>query len=366
MRKRIRDLDGTRHIYDTETADWAGERFFGTFGDPAGYKEELFRTRSGCWFVYGEGGATSPYPNATLAPVTHEFAATFFDKSPQNRKAPMSTPDTTTVDIVALDMDGTLLDSTKHVLPSSLEVLNQAAKKGVTLTLCTGRSPRMVHLYDDVLDSIRYAICVSGAQVFDLATDTLLVNHTLPAEVVDELVERVYGMDVMLELYLGPDTFVAKDQIDMMAHWNLAEYIPMFYQVANPEDDIFAWVRAHSSELAKFTIHFTDPQARAAFAPTIAHLPVNAAASETSSLEISSQHISKASGLFELCEKLGISHENTLAVGDGGNDVEVLQAAALGVAMANAHPDAKAVADVILDNDNDHGGIAEAFKRFVL
>ena len=75
--------------------------------------------------------------------------------------------------------------------------------------------------------------------------------------------------------------------------------------------------------------------------------------------------MTKGTGLLALAAQLGISPEQTIAVGDADNDLPMLRAAGLGVAMGNANENARAAASVTVA-DNDHGGCAEAIRRFLL
>ena len=84
---------------------------------------------------------------------------------------------------------------------------------------------------------------------------------------------------------------------------------------------------------------------------------------ETTSLEISPPGVTKALGLQFLCDYLDIPIEETVAVGDADNDLDVLKAAGLSVAMGNANDRVKQLCDVQVA-DNDHDGIAEVIDRF--
>ena len=97
----------------------------------------------------------------------------------------------------------------------------------------------------------------------------------------------------------------------------------------------------------------------------MADLPVELANSEVSSLEFSPAGVNKGTGLLALAELLSIPRDATIAVGDADNDLGMLRAAGLGIAMGNANESARAVADAVVA-DNDHDGCAEAIRRFLL
>jgi hypothetical protein len=87
--------------------------------------------------------------------------------------------------------------------------------------------------------------------------------------------------------------------------------------------------------------------------------------SEIASLEISAQKVDKGIGLKKLCEYLGISIDETIAVGDGYNDLEALKAAGLSIAMGNAVEEIKEIADVVVA-DCDHDGCAQAIEQYLI
>ena len=82
-------------------------------------------------------------------------------------------------------------------------------------------------------------------------------------------------------------------------------------------------------------------------------------------MELNAPGISKGRGLMALAERLGLALDEVMAVGDSGNDLTMLEAAGLGVAMGNATEEIKQAADVITA-DNNHDGVAEAIEKYVL
>ena len=108
----------------------------------------------------------------------------------------------------------------------------------------------------------------------------------------------------------------------------------------------------------------TRPGIFAARVPTrqqLSHLPLELVYSEVSSVECAAPGVNKGTGLERLCQALGISPAACVAVGDAENDMPMLRAAGLGVAMGNAAPHVKAAADCTVA-DNDHGGCAQAIR----
>ncbi|MGI6755749.1 MAG: hypothetical protein ACOX4F_07060 [Atopobiaceae bacterium] len=74
--RKTKTFDGKRHVYDTDKSTELGHKSFGEFGDPAGYEESLYKNRSGFFFLAGQGGAESPYPDGEdIKPISAKEAA---------------------------------------------------------------------------------------------------------------------------------------------------------------------------------------------------------------------------------------------------------------------------------------------------
>lgn len=269
--------------------------------------------------------------------------------------------------LIAFDMDGTLLNSQKTISPASLDAIARATKAGKTVILSTGRNPNELNEYISVLRDVRYLSCISGALVYDLKERRAIYRRPMPAEIIFQIFDVVRDEDVMLHLLTEDFSVIQRDSWEHIERYGLGVYKPMFKQRARMWEDIPAQYRAEPFEAAKLNIHFTSPEALERFESEMArrNVPVTMARAERSSIEINAEGVSKGVGLSKLCEHLGIPLSQTIAVGDAPNDIEVLRTAGLSVAMGNAAPEIKALTDETVA-DCDHDGCAEAIDRFLL
>ena len=267
--------------------------------------------------------------------------------------------------LIAFDMDGTLLDTQKRVLPSTTDAISDATAAGKVVAICTGRCPKMVEVASDAFADVRYAICCNGTIIYDLTEQRMLQEHPMPAEIVARCYDALEGEDVMAEAFSGSGVFFQGSFIDHVADYNMGPYKELYRATATLVDDIAATFHDPSVTIPKFIFHFRGPEARERMISRVADLPVELAKAEISSLEFTAKGTDKGTGLLALADLLGIPHEQTIAVGDSYNDLPMIHAAGLGVAMGNSREAVLAAAGATVA-DNDSGGCAEAIRRYLL
>ncbi|WP_455137981.1 Cof-type HAD-IIB family hydrolase [Thermophilibacter sp.] len=262
--------------------------------------------------------------------------------------------------LIAFDMDGTLLSSRKEVLPSSRASIAELADAGVSVAICSGRAPIMVEAYGAELARVRYAICACGAILYDLAERRVMSRRPIDAGLVRRVAEVCRRYDVTLDAFAGGGFYYSACLLERAADYGMRDYVPMFDRLGTPADDVWAPLVA-GEPTEKVDVFFADPADRDRARAELADLPLVTAYSERSSLEFSPLGVDKGVGLGELAGLLGVPMGATVAVGDADNDLPMLRAAGLAVAMGNANERARALADVVVA-DNDHDGCAEAAR----
>lgn len=269
-------------------------------------------------------------------------------------------------ELIAFDMDGTLLDSTKKVLPSSVEAIDAAQAAGKHVAICSGRCPIMIDLYkDDLPASVQFAICSSGASLYDLQAQQVLEEFPISRDTVAAMLGATDDLRIGIEGFVGRAFYANHAFADDLSLFGLGVYQPMYDALATKVDDIREVLLAADARVTKINFHLMSLEDRATLESRIKDLPVELAYSEGASLEASPAGIDKGVGLLALAKRLGIDGSATIGVGDADNDLAMLRAAGLGVAMGNANKNAVAAADVQV-NDNDHDGCAQAVWKYLL
>lgn len=270
-----------------------------------------------------------------------------------------------TYKLLALDMDGTLLDSHKEVLPATRAALENLASRGVAIAFSTGRNPVELSDYTSELPFIRYGSCISGGLVYNFSNHTTIFKRAFTCDVALRLLKIASKEDLMPSILTADDSVAREQDILHMADFKMAVYQSMYERLFTRVDNPATYVRNHPNDICKVNLYHRSPESRARTRKRIemAGLPLQLADAETTSLECSPEGVSKAEGLSKLCDYLGITLEQVVAVGDAPNDTQALKVAGLAVAMGNATPEIKALADVVVA-DNDHDGIVEVIDRF--
>lgn len=269
--------------------------------------------------------------------------------------------------LIAFDMDGTLLDSDKHIQASSLTAIGEASNAGKTVILSTGRCLPELSEYLPQLKDVRYLNCISGALVLDTKEQKTIYSCELSPEVCCQIFDLIRDMDIMIHLLCVSKSLVQRSHIENMAHFGMGQYQGLFERNAEIWEDLIGQYRSAPFPVAKLNLYFTDSETRLSVEQQIqkSGIPVTMVHAEATSLEISVAGVSKAVGLQKLCEHLDIPIAQTIAVGDAPNDIAVLQAAGLSVAMGNATEEVRRLANVQV-SDCDHGGCAQAIYQYLL
>lgn len=268
--------------------------------------------------------------------------------------------------LIALDMDGTLLDSRKQISPATLAALQRAVDAGKHIVLSTGRCRPELADYTRLVPGIRYLICTSGALVYDRQEHKALYRKPLDCDTVKNLLDLARQEGAMVHL-LDAASIVQRDQMQHMDRYGMGVYQPMFKQVSTPWEDLYETYCAAPFPVEKVNLYHTSQPSRERTKARIQQmgLPVHQVNAESASLELSAAGVDKGTGLRQLCAQLGLPLEQTIAVGDADNDRTILAAAGLSVAMGNALPHIKQLAD-IETADCDHDGCAAVIDTYLL
>lgn len=277
--------------------------------------------------------------------------------------------------IVALDLDGTLLDSEKRLSEVNRDALARAAEKGVEIVPTTGRFFGMMPPAVRDLPFVRYAITINGAQVYDRETDTAIVRDEIPLDMALGVMEVLDRYDVIYDCYRQNWGWMTAALQEKAADYATNEhYLRMVREFRKPVPELKAHLRetAANGDVQKIMLFAANRERSAAIDrlrglsdEIAARFPeIKVTASTWNNLELNIRTAHKGNALRRFAEHLGLTLENCMAFGDGMNDFTMVEAAGLGIAMANAEPEVKRVAkDMVPSNDED--GVAKGIEKWI-
>lgn len=264
------------------------------------------------------------------------------------------------VQIIFLDLDGTLLSSGKQISPGNVDALKRTQQAGVRIVPCSGRMfPAVQKLFAD-LQICAHVITLNGAEIYDAASGQCLYRESIPLARAVEIVRYAYSGNASCGCFQA-----GRLLLDSTAFQSIpAHHKNPFCLEASPLPDVLWQVGA---AVEKITVNLEEQAERERMIQLFsARFPeASVTSSRPGNLEIGAKTATKADAMCYLCGKLHIPMEQVLACGDSLNDIGMLQTAGIGVAMGNAEaPVLKASKYCTACNDDD--GVARAIARFVL
>lgn len=271
------------------------------------------------------------------------------------------------IHLIALDLDGTVFDDQKHITPRTLAAIRAALDKGIDVIPATGRSVTGVPKEFLHMPGVRYALTSNGASVVELATGKAIVTLPFETDLALRVLEVVQRFSSSLSLFVNGECYTDPASAAIVEACCPPELLSYVRDSRVVVDDLAALIRSRPGEVEKFSIMYASTELRdAAREAVLAACPeVDATSSVKDNLELNAPGVNKGRGLMALAEYLGLRKDQVMACGDSGNDLEMVRLAGLGVAMANAFPEVKEVADVIT-LDNNHDGVAAAIETYAL
>jgi hypothetical protein len=264
--------------------------------------------------------------------------------------------------LVASDVDGTLLGPREDVTTRTAGAVARVIASGTPFVLVTGRPPRWVPRVAEAVGARGWAVCANGAVLYDIGPDRVRRTYQLDPALLSDVVHTV--------TWLLPDCTLAVERVGESAfaldgHEFLTDE---GYRHPWPGDDSRTAARAELVGYPAVKLLVRQPgmtsDELAASVGSIVGDAVDVTFSTGFGLiEISAPGISKATGLAEIADLLGVPAEASVAFGDMPNDVPMLRWAGHGVAVANAHPAVLAAADEITAANSDDG-VAQVLERW--
>lgn len=259
--------------------------------------------------------------------------------------------------LVAVDLDGTLVGPDLCISHAAYRAVREAASAGVHVVLCSGRMHCCTLGYHHLLRLATPVISYNGAMAWTPGEPEPFHHLPVPPETADEIVADALEHGSALAYFID-DTLHVRSR----TKWSRL-YQQRAGAVGYEVPDLADRFRGRSP--TKIIVMDEPERTRARLAEARARYDglVYVTISQPEYLEFMNLKCTKGTGLRRVAERLGVPMSQTMAIGDAANDIEMLRAAAIGVAMGNAPDEVKAAADCIVAPVNEDG-VAEALREF--
>lgn len=260
---------------------------------------------------------------------------------------------------IALDLDGTLLNSAKEISEFNTKILKKANELGIKIFIVTGRTYISAKKFIDKLNFCEFAIVYNGAKTIDILKNKVVEEITVPSELTKELIEIARKNKIQINLYQDNRWYVEKLDTKETNHYAKSTGLtPVLKDFSNLEN----------YEMTKITLQ--DMENTPHFNSLCQEISKKfedrayTAKSQYFLFEILNKKVNKGVTLLKLLDKYGIKKEECIAFGDAMNDYEMLKSVGIGVAMKNSSLELLEKINNITEFDNNNDGVGKYLEKY--
>lgn len=265
--------------------------------------------------------------------------------------------------LVACDLDGTLLNNDHEITDDNRKVVEDLKAKDIPFVIATGRIYPSAAEFAKSLDLSTPIIACNGAVVKDPVEDKILYHYPVDKDTMLALIKICKKHDIYFHIY-SLDTVYAERNERLIKKYN-------DWKAKDPKKSLVktAVVR-HIEEVIeteviyKLGLYIDEEGAKEAYDEMVKLPGITSCFSLSTLVDIFNEEASKGVAVMALTEQYGLSINEVMALGDNENDMPMLKAAGLGVAMRDARDQVKAVADDVTDS-NENSGVAKAIRKHI-
>lgn len=265
--------------------------------------------------------------------------------------------------ILFTDLDGTLLNDNKEISEGNRAAVEEALAAGHKIVVSTGRalaSGLQIAERVGLTGEGCYVIAFNGGQIYDPYHKKTIHGVTFPRDTAVEIFEKAAERNLYMQAY-SDEAILTIENSELLREYAKIQNLP-YKLVKSAKDAIIQDPykllaidkdRSRSEKFQEEVLEGYSDTVRSFF-------------SNDTYLEIVPKTVSKGEAVRWMCDYLGIPIENSVAAGDAQNDIEMLKAAHVGAVMCNAFPGIQEYGDYVTENDNNHDGVAEIIRKFIL
>ena len=262
------------------------------------------------------------------------------------------------VKLVVIDLDGTLLDNQKEIHPFNQEMIQKVQQLGIPVTIATGRGMASTRKYAEQLGITEPLITYNGAVISTSDNSRILQRNLMPLAETKELIRELEDLDCYFKVYYD-EYFLVDQESELTQAFSKKFFIP--YQIVGLKN----LANIIESPLKITVIESPEKLERVwqLLQKWSAHFQV--CRDSVSGIEITVRSADKGGALTVLCQEYGIQPCQVMAFGNEGNDINLIRVAGVGIAVANARPELKAVARFFTESNEDQG-VGKGLQKYLL
>ena len=276
------------------------------------------------------------------------------------------------IKLVALDLDGTLFDNSSRISKRNLTAIRSITDKGIHVVISTGRPFEGIPFDQIKGTGINYAITANGSGIYEISTGKCLYENAMDEELVTPILNFLLTRDIHMDAFIGGNGYTPIQCLDTAQKLTVPSSIKNYIITTRTRlDNILQFIHENQLKVQKMTLNFypaadgtlIDRETVRKF--LVSNLSITTVCGGYNNLEFTRADANKGVGLRKLAEILGVNPDATMAIGDTENDLAIIEAAGIGVAMGNATDAVKARADYVTTT-NTKDGVAAAIEHFIL
>ena len=276
------------------------------------------------------------------------------------------------IKLVALDLDGTLFDNSSRISKRNLTAIRSITNKGIHVVISTGRPFEGIPFDQIKGTGINYAITANGSGIYEISTGKCLYENAMDEELVTPILNFLLTRDIHMDAFIGGKGYTPIQCVETAQKLTVPSSIKNYIITTRTRlDNILQFIHENQLKVQKMTLNFypaadgtlIDRETVRKF--LVSNPSITTVCGGYNNLEFTRADANKGVGLRKLAEILGVNPDATMAIGDTENDLAIIEAAGIGVAMGNATDAVKARADYVTTT-NTKDGVAAAIEHFIL
>ena len=276
------------------------------------------------------------------------------------------------IKLVALDLDGTLFDNSSRISKRNLTAIRSITDKGIHVVISTGRPFEGIPFDQIKGTGINNAITANGSGIYEISTGKCLYENAMDEELVTPILNFLLTRDIHMDAFIGGKGYTPVQCVETAQKLTVPSSIKNYIITTRTRlDNILQFIHENQLKVQKMTLNFypaadgtlIDRETVRKF--LVSNPSITTVCGGYNNLEFTRADANKGVGLRKLAEILGVNPDATMAIGDTENDLAIIEAAGIGVAMGNATDAVKARADYVTTT-NTKDGVAAAIEHFIL